>query len=205
MRLVFAVAVFVCALVNCSQKEDRTSEATASPAVQTGAPQSGSLQSRQLGVSSLSSSDVQTSQMKEVQRILSQFNAVQTPQGVMLSVPADVLFDFDKHEIRGDAQTALSEVAKVLSHYGTAPVQIYGHTDSVGDDDYNQKLSERRAESVKIYLNSRMGIDGGRITTQGFGETKPVAQNLAAGGADDPQGRQKNRRVEVVIRGSAMP
>ena len=112
---------------------------------------------------------------------------------VRVELPADVLFDFDKADIRADAAHALAELATVIRAY-TGAVRVEGHTDGKGAADYNQKLSESRAASVKQWLVEREKIPSARIATQGFGKTKPVASN------DTDAGRQKNRRVEVVVR-----
>ena len=112
---------------------------------------------------------------------------------VRIELPADVLFDFDKADIRADAANALAELAAVIRAY-KGPVRLEGHTDAKGAPKYNQKLSERRAASVMQWLIEREQIPSARMTTQGFGKTKPVASN------DTDAGRQKNRRVEVVIR-----
>ncbi len=78
-------------------------------------------------------------------------------------------------------------------------MQIEGHTDGKGTHPYNMKLSENRADAVKNWLVQNASISGSRITTQGWGETKPVAPNKKPDGSDDPEGRQKNRRVEIVL------
>jgi len=119
--------------------------------------------------------------------------AQETEIEVHIELPADVLFDFDKADIRMDAAHALAELAAVIRAYQGA-VRLEGHTDGKGAADYNQKLSERRAASVKQWLVEREQIPGERMTVQGFGKTRPVASN------DTDAGRQKNRRVEVVIR-----
>jgi outer membrane protein OmpA-like peptidoglycan-associated protein len=82
-------------------------------------------------------------------------------------------------------------------------VAIEGHTDGRGADDYNQKLSEARAASVKQWLVSNAQVSSADITTRGWGKTKPVAQNAKPDGSDDPEGRAKNRRVEIVVRKGA--
>jgi outer membrane protein OmpA-like peptidoglycan-associated protein len=119
--------------------------------------------------------------------------AQETEIEVRVELPADVLFDFDKADIRADAAHALAELAAVIRAY-KGVVRLEGHTDGKGAADYNLKLSERRAASVKQWLVEREQIPEARMTTQGFGKTKPVAGN------DTDGGRQKNRRVEVVIR-----
>ena len=88
--------------------------------------------------------------------------------------------------------SSTAEVAEVVKGYARRPVRVEGHTDSVASDDYNQKLSERRAEAVRAWLAAK-GIEPSRLQTRGFGESKPVADNAT------PEGRQKNRRVEVII------
>jgi outer membrane protein OmpA-like peptidoglycan-associated protein len=123
---------------------------------------------------------------------LGRLGAEVTGTEVTIRLPGSVLFDFDSAQIRPDAERTLTEVAEVIKGYAKRPVRIEGHTDSVASDDYNLKLSERRAASVQAWLAGK-GIESGRLTPRGFGETKPVADNGTA------EGRQKNRRVEVII------
>lgn len=123
---------------------------------------------------------------------LSRLGAKVSDTEVVIQLPGAILFDFDSSTIRPDAARALNDVAEVIKAYAQRPVRIDGHTDSIASDDYNQSLSKRRAQSVMDWLASH-GIERTRITSQGFGETKPVASN------DDAAGRQRNRRVEVVI------
>jgi outer membrane protein OmpA-like peptidoglycan-associated protein len=103
-----------------------------------------------------------------------------------------VLFDFDSDRIRPDAERTLAEVSEVLKAYAQRPMRIEGHTDSMASDDYNLRLSERRAKSVEAWLASRGGVKAAFVT-KGWGESKPAASN------DTPAGRQQNRRVEVII------
>ena len=114
-----------------------------------------------------------------------------------LRIGADVLFDFDKAETRSDAPATLDQAVKYIqtSHHA---VRVEGHTDGKGTDAYNQVLSEKRAESVRRYL-TRQGVESARVTSRGFGKIRPVAPNTHPDGSDDPEGRQKNRRVEIVI------
>jgi photosystem I P700 chlorophyll a apoprotein A2 len=114
-----------------------------------------------------------------------------------LRIGSDVLFDFDKAETRNDATATLNAAAHYLQSSNHA-VRVEGHTDGKGTDGYNQTLSEKRAESVRHYF-VQQGVDSARITSIGFGRTKPVAPNTHPDGSDDPEGRQKNRRVEIVI------
>jgi len=131
---------------------------------------------------------------------LKDLGAKVTEQEIRIELAADVLFDFDKADLRPDAQESLKKLASVVAAYPGAPVRIEGHTDSKGADAYNQALSERRAASVKAWLVQDGGVEAGRITTQGLGETKPKVPNQKPDGSDDPDSRQKNRRVEIVIR-----
>lgn len=92
----------------------------------------------------------------------------------------------------------LDQLVKVLTNYASPEVEISGHTDSKGGEDYNQTLSEQRALSVSAYLSGN-GVDAERLATMGKGETQPVSPNEKPDGQDDPDGRQANRRVEFVI------
>jgi outer membrane protein OmpA-like peptidoglycan-associated protein len=126
-------------------------------------------------------------------------NIKETPTEIRIDISADVLFDFDKAVILPKAQSALHDVAVIIKEKGQGrALRIEGHTDAKGSDAYNQKLSERRADAVKQYLAQKEGLSG-RIATQGFGANKPVAANTKPDGSDDPDGRQKNRRVEIVL------
>lgn len=107
-------------------------------------------------------------------------------------VPRAVHFDFDKSVIRPDAVPVLNEAVETLKAAGGIAVIVEGHTDSVGSDAYNQELSHRRADAVGQYLVQH-GIPANRITTEGFGESRPVASN------DTGDGRSQNRRVELRI------
>lgn len=116
--------------------------------------------------------------------------------GTTLTFEDGVLFDFDRSEIRADAATTLDTVAQVFTTLDIAQAQVSGHTDSIGSDAYNQELSEARAESVVAGLEKR-GVTT-TLTAEGFGEARPVAPN-ELNGADNPAGRQLNRRVEIFI------
>jgi outer membrane protein OmpA-like peptidoglycan-associated protein len=118
---------------------------------------------------------------------------------IRVELAADVLFDFDKSTIRPAAEPVLTRAAALLAEKGTGVVRIEGHTDAKGSNSYNQPLSERRAAAVKSWLTAKGGLAGMTFTTKGFGSTRPVAPNTKADGSDDPDGRQKNRRVDIVI------
>jgi outer membrane protein OmpA-like peptidoglycan-associated protein len=123
-----------------------------------------------------------------------------TPQEIRIELAADILFDFDKAELKPQAQQALKQVAQVIRDRAKSTVVIEGYTDAKGSDNYNQKLSERRAQAVHKWLIERDGLGAVKMTAMGYGKNKPVASNTKPDGSDDPEGRQKNRRVEIVIR-----
>jgi outer membrane protein OmpA-like peptidoglycan-associated protein len=124
----------------------------------------------------------------------------ETATEIRIELAADVLFDFDKATIKPEAATALHNVAEIIKDKGKGrSVRIDGHTDGKGGDDYNRKLSERRADSVRQWLVQKEGLAQVKMTTQGFGASKPVAPNANKDGSDNPEGRQKNRRVEIVL------
>ncbi|MGH7563822.1 MAG: OmpA family protein, partial [Gemmatimonadota bacterium] len=103
-----------------------------------------------------------------------------------------ILFDTGSDRIRPESTPTLEEMGTMLTEHPDLRLTIEGHTDSAGEDAMNQTLSERRATAVKAYLVDEYGIDAGRLETTGFGETRPVADNAT------PEGRQQNRRVELV-------
>ena len=129
-------------------------------------------------------------QLEQAKRDL---GAEETALVVRVELPADVLFDFDKADIRADAATALAQLATIIAAYPGGRVELLGHTDAKGDDAYNQRLSERRAQSVASWLVAKHGVDAARLATRGWGEAKPVADNAS------DEGRQKNRRVEAIV------
>jgi outer membrane protein OmpA-like peptidoglycan-associated protein len=119
---------------------------------------------------------------------------------VKIELAGDVLFDFDRWDIRPDAEPILRQVAEIIQRYPKSKVAIAGHTDAKGADAYNLQLSARRATSVKAWLVQYGGVDGKRMTTKGEGEADPVAPNTHPDGSDNPEGRQKNRRVELTVK-----
>ena len=135
-----------------------------------------------------------------IQGVLQDLGAKVTDQEVRIDLASDVLFDFDKYTLRPEAATTLRKVGQVAASYPRSTMTIEGYTDGKGTHPYNMKLSEDRAASVKIWLVQNAGIPSPRISTRGWGETKPVAPNKKPDGSDDPVGRQKNRRVEIVLR-----
>jgi len=139
-----------------------------------------------------------TARVGSVEGALKDLGAKVTGREIKISLAADVLFDFDKADLRAEAAPALDKVVAVLHAYPKAGVLIEGHTDGKGNDQYNQKLSERRADSVRRWL-AEHGI-AVAMTARGWGKTRPVAPNTKPNGTDDPEGRQKNRRVEITVK-----
>jgi OmpA-OmpF porin, OOP family len=115
------------------------------------------------------------------------------PEKVIDRMTLMINFDFDKSNIREADRNELEKGLKFIKKYPKAKIRLEGHTDSVGTDAYNQGLSERRAAATKKYFVDEGKIDGKRISTIGYGESKPVASNKTS------EGRAKNRRVEILI------
>lgn len=117
---------------------------------------------------------------------------------IRIALASDVLFNFDKADLLPNAIPELEKVATVLTSFPNGTCTIEGYTDSKGNDQYNQDLSKRRAESVKSWLTTH-GVTS-PLSTQGLGKQRPVAPNTLPNGKDNPQGRAKNRRVEIVVK-----
>lgn len=139
--------------------------------------------------------DAARQQAEELQQQIRVLNARETDRGLVVTL-GDVLFATGRAELNGGATNNLSKLAAFLNRYPDRTVIIEGHTDSVGGDDFNQTLSQHRAESVRNYLVAQ-GIAGNRLQATGKGEGSPVSGN------DSATGRQQNRRVEVIIANTA--
>ena len=109
---------------------------------------------------------------------------------ILLNMPGNITFPVDSSELNADFTPVLNSVGKVLAEFNQTVIEVKGHTDSSGSDEYNQALSERRAASVSSYIQDQ-GLDALRVITFGFGETAPIADN------ESDEGRQRNRRVEL--------
>jgi outer membrane protein OmpA-like peptidoglycan-associated protein len=119
---------------------------------------------------------------------------------VKIELAADVLFDFDSAAIRPKARPSLARIATFIQGNAKGPVRILGYTDGKGAAQYNQRLSEQRAISVQRWFVDKDGLRDVAFRTQGFGARNPVAPNTKPDGSDNPGGRQKNRRVEIILR-----
>jgi photosystem I P700 chlorophyll a apoprotein A2 len=129
---------------------------------------------------------------------LKDLGARATDTEIQIELSSDVMFDFDKSDLKTEAVGSLQKVVTVMQAYLAYRCIIGGHTDGKGEKQYNQKLSERRADSVKTWLVAHGASNP--TTTQGFGDSKPIAPNSKPGGSDNPEGRQKNRRVEITLK-----
>jgi outer membrane protein OmpA-like peptidoglycan-associated protein len=133
-------------------------------------------------------------------RLLQQLNSVlethDTARGLIANM-GDVLFQTGKFELKPEARERLAKVSGILLAYSSLKVAIEGHTDAIGSDEYNQRLSEQRASAVREYFIGQ-GVAPPSVTSRGLGKMQPIASN------DSPEGRQKNRRVELVLSGEAI-
>jgi outer membrane protein OmpA-like peptidoglycan-associated protein len=133
-------------------------------------------------------------------RLLQQLNSIlatrDSARGLIANM-SDVLFRSGSFELLAGARERLAKVSGIVLAYPSLHVAVEGHTDSVGSDEYNQQLSERRAQAVRDYL-VQQGISSSNVEAHGYGKTEPIASN------DTPEGRQQNRRVELVLSGDAI-
>jgi len=129
---------------------------------------------------------------------LKELKAEVTAKEIKINLSADVLFDFDKSDLKPTAEAQLQNLLTVVRANPAATVRVEGHTDGRGAQAYNQGLSVRRAGSVMAWLVAH-GASAGTITTKGWGAARPIAPNKKPDGSDDPEGRQKNRRVEITV------
>ena len=142
--------------------------------------------------------EAEKTQMRE--RLKQQLNAIletrETARGLIVNI-SDVLFDFNKYMLKPGAREKMAKVSGILLAYPGLKLQLEGHTDSVGSDDYNLKLSQQRADAVRDFL-AEQGVGAANITAVGMGKSDPVASN------DSAAGRQQNRRVDLVVSGEAI-
>jgi outer membrane protein OmpA-like peptidoglycan-associated protein len=140
-------------------------------------------------------SETEKAQLRE--RLRQQLNVIletrETARGLVINL-SDVLFDTGKYTLKPGAREKMAKLSGVLLAYPGLKIEIEGHTDNVGSDEYNQRLSQQRAEAVREYLLSQ-SVPSSSVTAMGFGKANPVASN------DTAAGRQQNRRVEIVVSG----
>ena len=132
-------------------------------------------------------------QAAEMKRKLPEAAVAREGDKLYIALPSGILFDVDKAETKSTAKDSIAKAAEVLVKFPDTYITVEGHTDSTGTTDYNQKLSERRADAVRDQL-LRDGVPASRVSVKGYGESNPVADNST------PEGRQSNRRVQLEIR-----
>jgi outer membrane protein OmpA-like peptidoglycan-associated protein len=131
-------------------------------------------------------------QAKEIEQTVPDAKVERVGEGIVVEFSSAVLFGFNKSDLSVDAQTNLDKLVKVLNAYPDTDIEVQGHTDSKGSEEYNQTLSEKRARAVTGYLTTKQ-IAQTRVTIKGFGETLPKYEN------ETEEGRAQNRRVEFLI------
>jgi len=131
-------------------------------------------------------------QAAEIKQTVAGASVTREGEGILVKFDSGILFDVDKTYLKPDAQTSLKQLAVSLQNNPQTNILVVGHTDSTGTAAHNMDLSIRRSGAVKAFL-VQQGVDGSRLTTQGKGETEPIASNST------PAGRAQNRRVEIVI------
>jgi outer membrane protein OmpA-like peptidoglycan-associated protein len=131
-------------------------------------------------------------QAEEMKEILGDAEVIRDGEGIIIKFKDKILFGFDQSDLGSGAQANLEKLARILKTYPDTDIQIFGHTDSNGSDEYNQSLSERRANAVSTYLVNN-GIAVNRLIAKGMGESDPIVNN------DTEETRAQNRRVEFVI------
>jgi outer membrane protein OmpA-like peptidoglycan-associated protein len=134
-----------------------------------------------------------------ITKTLSDLGAKQVGKEIHITLSGDVLFDFDKWDIKPEAEETLLKLATGIKETNKKNVLIEGHTDSKGSDSYNLELSQKRADSVRDWFISKGGITEVQFQTKGYGESTPVASNTKQDGSDNSEGRAQNRRVEIKI------
>ncbi|HVF14863.1 MAG TPA: OmpA family protein [Acidimicrobiales bacterium] len=135
---------------------------------------------------------VPTGDERSVPRASTQEAVIEGRPALIVTLPETVLFDTGQAILRADATPSLQAVVELVGEHPGARTEVLGHTDSVGSVDFNKSLSERRAKAVSDWLAGH-GVDPETLTTAGYGSTRPVADNTT------PEGRQANRRVEVIV------
>lgn len=154
-----------------------------------------------IGLAGCATTEEQTSnEVIEDQLSGPEFRTVETEQGVVVMLVNPLLFEFDSDELTDVSREPIAYIARVLNTPGVISRQVHvnGYSDSVGSEEYNLKLSERRAEAVaKELVYNQVAAE--RVLFRSFGEANPVAPNVTEDGEDNPEGRTLNRRVEIVI------
>jgi len=141
----------------------------------------------------------------DLEKARQEFQAQQSSRSLSMNLSGDVLFDYNKTEMKPAAEEALKKVAIVLSPFPESKVTVEGYTDSKGSKPVNMQLSRERAQAVKDWLVKNGGVGAANISTKGFGEENPIAPNKNTDGSDNPLGRALNRRVSIIVEKPAAP
>ncbi|MGZ3919143.1 MAG: OmpA family protein [Bacteroidia bacterium] len=131
-------------------------------------------------------------QAEEIQKDIEGAKVERVGEGIKITFDTGILYDVNSASLKPEASENVAKLATILNKYPDTEILIEGHTDNTGSDEFNQQLSEKRAESVSKYLKEK-SIKGGRITTKGYGEKQPIDTN------ETPEGRSQNRRVDIAI------
>lgn len=187
-----APAIVLLALAGCGQ--DRAGEPSGGPAT----PSAASNSATPPAASPLGAGSAMSGSVSGLVGKITAFRVQETATQIIVDLAADVLFAFDSADLSAQAPAELTKTVAQIQRGGTGPITVVGHTDSVGDDAYNDALSLRRAQAVAEWLSGEGGVDQARLRPEGRGEREPVAANQL-NGADNPDGRAQNRRVRIVI------
>lgn len=136
---------------------------------------------------------------EHMEELLNEIGAHREGTETVVDLSADVLFGFDSWDLRPESEAILNKVCEAIRNLKASRVLVEGHTDSKGSEAYNQNLSEKRAATVKKWLISKGNLNNIEIVAIGYGETRPIAPNTNPDGSDNPEGRAKNRRVQIRI------
>ena len=137
---------------------------------------------------------------RSVAQLEAALHATKTDRGSRIMLSADALFGLSRDTLDAAADPLLAQLAELIAATRPREVVVAGHTDSSGQDEDNQALSEARAHAVAAWLEATAAKHRPRFVEQGFGRTRPIAPNHAADGSDNPEGRARNRRIEIMLR-----
>jgi outer membrane protein OmpA-like peptidoglycan-associated protein len=140
-----------------------------------------------------------TGNVSNLDGLIKDLNGTVSESQIAVPLPSDVLFDYDRADIRAEAIPILKKLQQIIAQSNPERITIEGHTDSDGSETYNLELSQKRAEAVAAWLVNNTKLTSDRLDVKGYGETKPIAENQKVNGEDNPEGRAKNRRVEIII------
>jgi outer membrane protein OmpA-like peptidoglycan-associated protein len=135
--------------------------------------------------------------LRTTEETTTRWSSVSQDEADVIHLPGDALFAFDRFDLRPAAEATLAQAAALIEQRAPRSLSVEGHTDAIGHTGYNLHLSTQRAETVKRWLVNRKVMAGSVIETRGWGMDRPVAPNERPDHSDDPEGRQKNRRVEI--------